>query len=231
MRILAVIQGTYGKRVVGTLRSHGPPDWEIHTWVAPSLFPPIIEEPEEFLPESMLQSDLLLSLGENAGVAELIPGLAQLSKVKAVVAPVDNREWLPAGLKNQLREELEFSGVNCVFPSPFCCLSEKMSENEYIRTFAKYFGNPKFTISCNHGKIANISIKREAPCGATRFIAEKLTGVRSGEAELKAGLFHHYYPCLASGKIDGGFKDSLLHQSADMTQRTVGRAVIACQRG
>lgn len=225
MRILAVIQGNYGKRIVNNILSHAPQDWKISTWIAPSRFPVIIEEPEEFLPQSLPQVDLLISLGENPGVAEITPGLAKLSKAKAVIAPCDNRDWLPTGLKNQIKKELESSGISCVFPVPFCSLTEKFSENEYIKSFARYFGKLNLTLICNQGKINKIIIKREAPCGCSRFVTEKLIGVKLEKAEEKAGLFHHYYPCLASGKINGRFKDSLLHQSANITKLAVKEAI------
>jgi len=231
MRILVVIQGNYGKRVVNNICSCAPADWKINIWIAPSSFPLLIEEPEEFLPQKLPSADLLISLGENAAIAELIPGLVRISKAKAVIAPCDNRDWLPMGLKNQTREELENSGVSCVFPVPFCSLTENLSDNEYIRLFARYFGKPELIINCKQGKIAKVTIIRGAPCGSTRFIADKLIGIRIEEAEEKAGLFHHYYPCLASGKMKGGFKDSLLHRSANMTKLIVKKAIMTYQKG
>jgi len=228
MRILIVVQGNYGKRIVKNVSSYAPADWKIQTWIAPSRFPIIVEEPEEFLPESLPEVDLLICLGENPGVAELIPGLVKLSKARAVIAPIDNKAWLPAGLKNQIRKELKDLGVDSAFPSPFCSLTEKFSENEYIKSFAVLFGRPDIDVTCNNGKISKITIKREAPCGCTRFVAEKLTGAKVEKAEEKAGLLHHYYPCLASGKIGGGFKDSILHQSANMTKLIVKEAVKKC---
>ncbi|GAI63079.1 unnamed protein product, partial [marine sediment metagenome] len=56
------------------------------------------EERQSLLPIFL---DLLLCLGENAGAAELIPGLAKMSQAKAVIAPIDDRDHLPAGLKRQ----------------------------------------------------------------------------------------------------------------------------------
>jgi len=225
MHILSIINGNYGKRIVENIRSHSPSDWKVSTWVAPSRFPPIIEEPEEFLPASLPRADLLLSLGENAGVAELIPDLCRLSRVKAVIAPCDNRDWLPSGLKNQIKKELEDSGIECAFPSPFCSLTEKFSKNEYIMLFARYFGEPKVTLVQDQGKINKVTIEREAPCGCTRFIAKKIIGIGVQKVEEKAGLFHHYYPCLASGKVDPRFGDSLLHQSANITKLIFKKAM------
>ncbi len=228
MRILVIIQGNYGKRIVNNLFSNAPKDWKIDVWKAPLHLPPIIEEPEEFLPETFPQVDLLLSLGESAGVAELIPDLVRLSEAKAAIVPCDNLDWLPPGLKNQIKQELGILKVDSVFPSPFCSLTDKFSENKYIKSFTRFFGKPEITITCSEGKISKVIIHKEAPCGCTRFIAQKLVGVQVKEAEEKAALFHHYYPCLASMKMRAGFKDSLLHQSANMTKSIVKKAIEAC---
>jgi len=227
---LVVIQGNYGKRIVDNLSSHAPKVWRFYIQEVPSRLPPVIDEPEEFLPETIPQVDLLLSLGENPGVAELIPDLVKLSRAKAAILPCDNPGWLPAGLKNQIKKELSSLQVDSVFPSPFCCLTDKSSNNEYIRAFARFFGKPEITVVCNAGKISKVTIHRGTPCGCTKFIAQKLVGIHVDEAERKAALFHHYYPCLASTKVGVGFKDSLLHYSANITMSIVKKAIEACQK-
>ena len=46
MRILAIISGEYGARHVANIREHGPSDWQIEEWKAPSVFPLVIDYPE-----------------------------------------------------------------------------------------------------------------------------------------------------------------------------------------
>lgn len=230
MRILVILQRNYGRRIVRNVRLRAPESWQIKTWEAPSSLPPIIEEPAEFLPGSLPPADLLVSLGQSAGVGELIPGVVKLSQAKAVVFPSDNPDWLPPGLKNQIEKELRTFGVSCSFPSPFCSLTEKSSENEYIKSFASCFGKPEISLSCSQDEITKVAVHREAPCGCTRFIAEKLVGAKVDEAEKKAGLFHHYYPCLASGRMNDRFKNSLLHHSADMIKVIVKKALATCKK-
>jgi len=225
MHILVIIQGKYGQRIVQKLHLNGPKTWEIESWTAPLRLPPIIDDPEEFLPQKLPQTDLLLSLGESTGVAELIPEIAKMSHTKAVIAPIDNRDNLPPGLKNQIKEELKRLRIDSTFPLPFCSLTQRASDNEYIREFAQYFGRPKLTIISNQGKIQNITLEREAPCGSTRFVAEKLVGLKVEEVEEKAGLLHQYYPCLASPKVDREFGDSILHKAANITMLSVKLAL------
>jgi hypothetical protein len=68
MRILAIISGDYGRRHLDNIRAHGPADWEIETWRAPAVLPPVIDYPEEYLPDSFAPADLILSFAELKGV-------------------------------------------------------------------------------------------------------------------------------------------------------------------
>ena len=103
MQILAVITGDYGARHVENIRANCPEGWGIKSWEAPTQLPLIIDYPEDFLPESMPDADLILALAEHKGVAELLPEIAELTGAKAVIAPIDNEAWLPRGLARQLR--------------------------------------------------------------------------------------------------------------------------------
>ncbi|RME33273.1 MAG: hypothetical protein D6793_09990, partial [Thermoflexia bacterium] len=118
MRILAIITGEYGQRHVENLRAHAPADWEIHVWKAPPSYPPVIDYPEDYLPDDLPPADLVLAFGEHPGVAELVPEVVRMTGAKAVIAPVDREEWLPRGLARQLRGWLAQMGVACVTPKP-----------------------------------------------------------------------------------------------------------------
>ena len=98
MRILAIISGDYGRRHVDNIRAHGPEDWQIEVWRAPAVLPPIVDYPEDHLPEHLPDSDLILSFAEIKGVAELLPDIARMTGARAVIAAVDNEAWLPRGL-------------------------------------------------------------------------------------------------------------------------------------
>ena len=76
MRILAIISGEYGRRHVANIRENGPQSWLISEWQAPAVLPPVIDYPEDYLPESFEKADLILSFAELKGVAELLPDAA-----------------------------------------------------------------------------------------------------------------------------------------------------------
>ena len=124
MRLLALVQGEYGRRIVQNLQHHAS-DWTVRVWQVPGLsMEEAIDEPERFIPADLDQADLILSLGESPAVALLVPLLVQATGARAVIAPVDREEWLPVGLAGQLQQELAHLGVAAVFPKPFCSLTE-----------------------------------------------------------------------------------------------------------
>lgn len=236
MRILAIISGEYGQRHVNNIRTHGPSDWQIEVWQAPLVLPPIVDYPEDYLPESLPPADLLLAFGEHKGVAELVVEAAKMAGAKAVIAPVDREEWLPRGLARQLRGWLDDIGVVCVTPKPLCSLTEthynvRRHRQEYddplIAEFARYFGRPGFrvTVDPDMRTITEVEVVRDAVCGCARHVAQGLVGVSANDAEQEAGLLHHHYPCLAGMVKDPDFNDTLMHVSGNILKDQIGKQV------
>ena len=241
MRILAIITGEYGQRHVDNIRARGPKDWQIEVWQAPAILPPVIDYPEDYLPSSLPPADLLLAFGEHKGVAELVPEVARMTSVQAVIAPVDREEWLPRGLARQLRGWLAEMDVTCVTPKPLCSLTEthynvRRHREEYddddararlIAEFAHYFGRPGFDITVNPETkiITQVEVVRDAVCGCAHHVAQGLVGVSANDAEQEAGLLHHHYPCLAGMSVDLDFNDTLMHVSGNILKDKVGEQV------
>ncbi|MBW1936817.1 MAG: hypothetical protein JRI84_14940, partial [Deltaproteobacteria bacterium] len=128
LHILIAIQGYYGERIAENIQRHAPANWEVNRFTFPTGLPAIIDDADEFLPCELPQADLLISLGERPGVAQLIPEMVKRSGAIAVVAPADNRAWLPFGLARQIQKKLESMGVDMVYPVPFCTLTEKENQ-------------------------------------------------------------------------------------------------------
>jgi hypothetical protein len=233
MRILAIITGEYGQRHVDNIRAHGPSDWHIEVWQAPAILPPVVDYPEDHLPESLPPADLILAFGEHRGVAELVVETANMVGARAVIAPVDREEWLPRGLARQLRGWLADIGVACVTPKPLCSLTEthynvRRHRVEYddplIAEFARHFGRPEFHISVDPKTrtITEVEVVRDAVCGCARHVARGLVGVSANDAQQEAGLLHHHYPCLAGMVKDPDFSDTLMHVSGNIIKEQVG---------
>ena len=236
MRVLVITQGEYGKRMLQNLQKHAPASWTVAEWQAPANLPMVMDYPEDHLPESLPAADLLLALGENPAVAELIPEVARLSGARSVIAPIDRPEWLPKGLARQLAGWLKDMGVSAVFPKPLCSLTETSYnvrryqveyDDELIAEFARHFGRPRFSITVDPTRKSIVSAKaeRDAVCGCARYIAEGLAGVSADEAEFQAGMLHHHYPCLAAMGIDHDFSDTLMHVSGNISKEEVKQQV------
>jgi hypothetical protein len=237
MRLLAIINGEYGTRHVSNIKKHGPQEWIINVWDCPTTFPPVIDYPEDYLPPELPQSDLILSFAEHRGVAELLPEIAEMTGAKAVIAAIDNEAWLPRGLARQVRGWLEKIDVECATPKPLCSLTEgdygitrreRITYNsKLISEFAIYFGQPdiKIVVDPNTRNITSAKVKRDAVCGCARYTADSLLGLSADEAEEKAGLLHHHYPCLASMGKDPDFGDTLMHISGNVLKDNVSSQV------
>ena len=249
MRILAIISGDYGQRHVDNLRAHAPQPgdgrapWTIDAWRAPAALPPMIDYPEDHLPEELPAADLILSFAELKGVAELLPDVARMTGAQAVIAPVDNEAWLPRGLARQLRGWLEDVGVACATPKPLCSLTETdygvarreriaygntgLPGARLIAEFARFFGQPELEVAVDPETrlIVAVDVRRDAVCGCARFVARGLVGVSVDDAVQQAGLLHHHYPCLASMGIDSAFGDTLMHVSGNVLKDQVAKQV------
>jgi hypothetical protein len=100
-------------------------------------------------------------------------------------------------------------------------------QSPQIAEFARYFGRPSFRITVDPQTrlIVDVAVQRDATCGCARFVAQRLVGVSVDEAQEKAGLLHHHYPCLASMGIDVDFDDTLMHVSGNIFKDEIGEQV------
>ncbi len=238
LRLFVLFQAHYGQRILDNLRRYAPRTWTVNAWRAPAGLPVVVDDPSPYLPLHLPTADLVLSLGESAGVAQLLPGIVERTGAQAVIAPVDNVAWLPDGLVHQLGQWLEGMGVTAVFPKPFCSLTEtvynlpqreRRFDNPWIAEFARHFGRPIFHITCDGEKIATVQVERDAACGCARSVARQLVGVNVREAVIQAGLFHHHYPCLATMRVDPHLGIPLIQASGNFMRRAVGDEIAVCR--
>ena len=236
MRILVLKTGEYGQRHIDNMTKHAPADWQVESWQTPRALPIVLDYPEEYLPESLPAADLILSLAELPGVAEMIPDIAKMTGAKSVVAPIDSQAWLPFGLARQLRGWLAKIGVECVTPMPFCSLTEtqynalrlkESYEDPLIREFARHFGRPAFEVEVDKKTktVSSVVVTRDACCGCAHFAAEKLTGTPVDQSLEQVGLHHHHYPCQASMGIDPLYGDTLMHVSGNIMKDALKEAL------
>ena len=90
------------------------------------------------LPAAIPSADLLVSLHESAGAAELIPDIARRCGAAAVLAAVDDRAACPRGLENQIGKRLGAMGVAFAFARPLCGFDG--GPHPLLSAFAERFG-------------------------------------------------------------------------------------------
>ena len=226
MNILAILSGEFGHRNVRNIQANAPHGWSIEVWQAPPALPQMIDYPEDHIPDSFPDSDLILSFAEITGVAELLPEIAKMSGAKAVVVAVNNETWLPLGLGRQLHGWLEDMGVVLAMPRPLCSLTETdygvtrwdriKFESPEIAEFARYFGKPNLKIEVDEdtSTIKSAEVIRDAVCGNTRHVAQQIIGLPTAEVLDKANLLHKHFPCLTTmTKLDDFDHETLMHES------------------
>jgi hypothetical protein len=234
MNILAIVSGEFGHRNVRNIQANAPAGWEIKVWQAPPALPPMIDDPEDHLPDKFPDSDLILSLAEIKGVAELLPDIARLSRAKAVIVAVNNETWLPLGLGHQLGGWLEKMNVAFAMPRPLCSLTESdygvtrwdrvKFNSPQIAEFARYFGKPdlKIVVDQETNTIQSAEVIRDAVCGNTRHVAQQIIGLSTDEVLDKASLLHKHFPCLTTmTKLDDFDHQTLMHESGNQLTENI----------
>jgi hypothetical protein len=219
MRILAIIQGEFGHRKVRNLRAHAPSGWRVEACELPHSLPLLLDDLEEYLPVNLPRADLVLALGESPSAMQLVPEVVKKSSAKAVIVPIDDRAWLSPGLEMQLKKEFDSLGVASAFPTPFCAL--RGGKDERINTFSRYFGRPELEVEIEDGGIHEVKVLCDAPCGNTRYVAERLRGARVGQATMLAQQYHHQYPCLASAIKDKYAHDNIMNRAGRILEKEI----------
>jgi len=207
--------------------------------------PEFIEEPEEYLPKNLPPVDFLMVVGIHQDLLSGLPYYLKNSGIKAVIVPVEDPKWIPAGLQVQVLDEFEKYGIQAAFPKPFCSLSKELNEynkigfnltskHDFINEFIDYFqiGKPivSFLLSNDGESIEDTCIIQSAPCGSTYYICQQLKSKyfkngKSGDLSLNERISkaHHAYPCNASMDQDSILKDSILHVGGYLIRNAIRR--------
>ncbi len=207
--------------------------------------PDFIEEPEQYLPKNLHPVDFLMVVGIHQDLLSGLPDYLKNSKVKAVIVPIEDPKWVPAGLQVQVLEGFEKFGIQAAFPKPFCSLSKEINEynkigfhltkkHDFIDKFIDYFkiGEPivSFLLSKDGESIEDTCLIQSAPCGSSYYVCQQLKSKyfkngRSGDLSLNERISkaHHAYPCNASMDQDSILKDSILHVGGYLIRNAIRR--------
>ncbi len=221
IRILAIVQGEYGERIAKYISEKGPKGWEMQIITLGTGLPDVIDDLDEFMPSDIPKADLLIPMQEESSAAQLIVDFARVAEVRGIIAPIDNSEWLPEGMKNQIEKQLKEMGIDSIFPRPFCTLDE--TGHKLFDQFAECFGKPKLQLIWENDKITEVEVVVNAACGSSEHVAKQLVGTHVDDAVEKAGLAHHHFPCLAAMKVEPDLEDTLMHVSGLQIKKAVDK--------
>ncbi|MHA1150449.1 MAG: DUF166 domain-containing protein [Promethearchaeota archaeon] len=203
--------------------------------------PDFVEDPSEFLPETIPPVDYIMVVGIHQDLLSGLPDYLKDKGIKAVIVPLEDPKWVPPGLQVQVLKDFQDNGIQAAFPKPFCSLSKEFNEYNkigfhltesynYIHEFIDYFkiGEPivSFLLDKNGKAIEDVCVIQCAPCGSTFFITQQLKGkyfnngheISLNERISKA---HHSFPCSASMDQDSILKESPLHVGGYLVRNAI----------
>ncbi|MGC8896091.1 MAG: DUF166 domain-containing protein [Candidatus Bathyarchaeia archaeon] len=198
----------------------------------PSELPAFIDNPEEYMPKKIPKADLCVASGLHKDLLLELPKHIQKVGIKGLIAPIEDFNEVPSGLKKQVEERCLDFGLENAFPKPFCSLEPSRDKPTISRFIDEMkIGRPSLEIAvAKRGKqdfIESAIVRRSAPCGSTWYIAKKLVGV-----ELKKDILydaiakaHHSYPCTATMNIDPEVGEPILHMGGYIIREEVEKAL------
>jgi len=246
MRICVAYNGKFGERVIGNLINYKNfciscdrlclfcrddkalnfADNIMGIYTQPSNLPEYIEDPTKYMPSSIPENDVLLAINLHPDIISELPNLAKNSGTRLIIAPVEEPNWLSAGLRNQIKEKCEKLSIVFTAPKPFCSL--KKGEDPLIDGFIEHFkiGFPKLKIGAKNSTIVTVKILCSQPCGCAYYVAQKLKNTLADDKlnEVISNA-HHAYPCTASMERDTEIKDAILHKAGYIIREAVHDAL------
>jgi hypothetical protein len=198
----------------------------------PAELPAFIDNPEEYMPKKLPKADICLASGLHKDLLLELPQHVKNAGIKALIAPIEDWQEVPMGIRKQLEEKCNELGLECVFPKPFCTLKPEKDKPTIARFIEETgVGRPLLEISTMKiGKdevIEYAAVRRSAPCGSTWYVARKLAGVSTEKDVLYDAIAkaHHSYPCTATMVTDPETKEPILHIGGFTIREEVEKAL------
>lgn len=222
------VGGRYPERVIAYLSALS--GGNVDAYQVPRSLPPVLDDAEEYLPAELGAGDVIIAINIHPELLLEIPSMVGGGSTKAVIAPIEDPNWIKAGLQRQVTQACASNDMESAFPKPFCALEPGTPA---ITEFCEEFrvGSPIFKLRMSEGKVAAVEVVRGSPCGLTDFLAKKLVGLPADDSlPEKAGHLHHSYPCLATMNMDPATGDTIMHKSLFLLRDAVKAALDEARR-
>ena len=198
----------------------------------PADLPAFIDNPEEYMPKKLPKADICLASGLHKDLLLELPNQIKKAGIKALIAPVEDWNEVPLGVRKQVETRCSELELECAFPKPFCTLEPQKDKPTIARFIAETkVGRPVLEITLamvdKREVIECAIVKRSAPCGSTWYVARKLSGVSTKQDELYDAIAkaHHSYPCTATMNTDPETKEPILHIGGFTIREEVEKAI------
>lgn len=194
----------------------------------PENLPEFIDDPNQYLPESLPSTDIVVAINIHQDILVALPQLLISNNVKGLIVPIEAGSWVPIGLQKQVEEELKKNNIQNVFPRPYCSLES--NGQPLIQRFIDYFkiGKPKIKLRLNDDQILEGSVEISSPCGCAWYLTRELIRYKPKINEnLKEVISkaHHSYPCNAAMIEDKALGDAPLHIGGYIHRECVYQAI------
>ncbi len=197
-----------------------------------SDLPAFIDNPEEYMPKKLPPADICLASGLHKDLLLELPNHLKAAGVKALIAPIEDWQEVPMGIRKQLENRCAELGLECAFPKPFCALEPEEDKPTITRFIQETrVGRPLLEVTLRmvdkKEVIECAVVRRSAPCGSTWYIARKLAGVPTKKEELYDAIAkaHHSFPCTATMSTDPETKEPILHIGGFTIREEVEKAI------
>ena len=185
----------------------------------PDRLPLIVDDARDFIPEQAGSSAVVIAIELHGDLLLELPYVMAERGGTALLVPQEDPSWVRPGLIHQVSEVCKAKGIECEFPKPFCHLQPR---TPIIKLFAEQYqaGVPELEFEIEGGLIKEARVTRSAPCGLTRWVAERLPGTEATEEAVvqRTRVLHHSRPCMATMNMDPTINDTLMHLSLHLAE-------------
>jgi hypothetical protein len=165
------------------------------------FLPPIVEDPEEYLPSS-IGADLVLDYLRHPDLSQEL-----CLRCSALGIPVvaSGKKWRIEG----------------VFTPPTCC---GLSRNGRLGAYGERFGAPELAVEVKNGLVSAVQVVRSAPCGATYDAAGRILGWPFEDATVRIGLETQFFCYADPSGWDPMYGKSPVHFAGEVHKAALRRA-------
>jgi hypothetical protein len=201
-RIFVVQQNGSAEAKVAGIRQFGRDAFELEVFSIDEPLPPVLDESEGFLPDT-IDADLVLDFLTHPDLSYDLGLRCRELKIPVVASGKKHR-------------------IGGVVTPPICCgLSRQVSLGRY----GEIFGAPEFSAEVENGLLVQLDVIRGAPCGATWRAAQKVVGLPAEQAVVRIGLETQFFCVADPSSWDPLWGKSPVHFAGKVHSKALERAL------